>query len=176
MPPKSKPVTDKNLNAVWIILILAIFAAIVIFFCVDFLKGRQHCFDCGDGRRCTIDVRQFETKYSSYSLELEANIKNQGKLSTKLNPVQLQVLSEATQNANEFRKYVVSGFNACAITKSQYAELGQRYQSIDALAREINDLTEKSGRSSAENARLNDLINRFGNLATDLGKESTKPK
>src|SRR5712692_2252308 len=75
--------------------------------------------DCGDGPRRTIDIRDFATQYSAYSIELEASLTDKAKVSAKLNPIQLQQLSEALQSANEFRKYVVAGYNACALTKSQ---------------------------------------------------------
>jgi hypothetical protein len=124
----------------------------------DLTNRRQRCFDCGDGQRCTIDVRQFATQYSAYSLQLEASLNDKAKGSVKLDPVQQQKLSEAMQSANEFRKYVVAGFNSCAITKAQYAQLGARFQALDSLAREINGLVAQSGRSIAESAKLTTLI------------------
>jgi hypothetical protein len=121
--------------------------------------------DCGDGQRYAIDERQFATQYSAYSLQLEASMNDKAKVSLKLDPVQQEKLSEAMQDANEFRKYVVSGFNSCAITKTQYAQIGEKFQSLDGLAREIEKLATQPDRSADERARLTTLIDRYAELA-----------
>jgi hypothetical protein len=132
-----------------------------------FLKG--HSLNCEDGRRLTIDIRDFTTQYSAYSIELEASISDKGKLSTKLNPVQLQQLSEATQNAREFRKYVVAGYNSCALSRAQYGQYGARFQALDTLASEINELASESSLPPAEVTRLAGLIKQYGELVRSLG-------
>ena len=95
-----------------------------------------------------------------YGLELEASVADKGWIATKLNPVQLQQLSEAMQSARDFREYVVAGYKSCAITKTQYAKYGARFQTLDNLAREINSLVEKPSLSQGESARAADLISR----------------
>jgi hypothetical protein len=137
----------------------------------DIARGHQRSLDCGDGQRYSIDGRQFATQYSAYSLQLEATLNDKAKVSVKLDPVQLQKLSEAMQNANEFRKYVVAGFNSCAITKVQYGQFGSRFQALDNLAREINELAPKSTRSAEENARLTSLVDEYTDLARKLGTD-----
>ena len=137
----------------------------------DLWNRHQRCFDCGDGQRCTIDARQFATQYSAYSLQLEASLKDGTKFSAKLDPIQQEKLSEAMQSANEFRKYVVSGFNSCAITKSQYSQLGVKLQVLDSLAREIRELASQPARSAEENARLTTLVNEFDDVAHKLGTD-----
>jgi hypothetical protein len=127
----------------------------------DLWSRHPRCFDCGDGRRCTIDARQFTTQYLAYSVQLEASIKDDSKISLKLDPVQQEKLSEAMQSANEFRKYVVSGFNSCGVTRIQYGELGTKFQALDSLAREINELAVLPARSVEESARLSDLISKY---------------
>ncbi len=139
----------------------------------DLWNRRQRCFDCGDGQRCTIDVRQFATQYSAYSLQLEASLNDKAKVSIKLDPVQQEKLSEAMQSANEFRKYVVAGFNSCAITKAQYAQFGARFQALDSLAREINGLAAQPSRSADDNTRLTNLISEYSDLAHKLGTDKT---
>ena len=154
------------------VLIAAIFAAVVVLLAwlgADLFKGRRRCFDCGDGQRCAIDVRQFATQYSAYSVQLEATLNDKVKVSAKLDPVQLQQLSEAMQSANEFRKYVVSGFNSCAISKTQYGQIGAEFQALDNVAREINDLTDKPELPPDESARLANLIDEYRGLAHKLG-------
>jgi hypothetical protein len=135
----------------------------------DISIGRHAKIECSDGARSSIDIRDFTTQYSGYSVELEASNGEKGKLAAKVNPVQLQQISEATQNAREFRKYVVAGYNSCAITKLQYGLYGARFQALDSLASEINDLVAKPSLSQEETKRLTDLIKQYGELVKSLG-------
>jgi len=151
------------------ILTLAVVVLGVIYVANDWHKSKTQCFDCGDGQRCTIDTRQFATKYSTYSLELEANIKDVNKISAKIDPVQLQTLTEAMQSGDEFRKYLVHGFNSCAITKEQYAQMGGTYQAMDGIAREISQQINKADLSQSERKNLAQLIVRYGELSRNLG-------
>lgn len=160
---------NKNAKVVSVIAILAVVVVVCIYFGSDLVKGQRRCFDCEDGQRCTIDMRQFTTQYSAYSVELEASVNDKAKISAKIDPVQVQKLSEATQSAREFRQYVVAGFNSCAITKTQYGQFGARFQAMDNLAREIDELTAKPSLSEDEHARLANLIDRYGDLAGKLG-------
>ena len=162
---------NKNAKVVSLAAIAAIILVIAILVGRDLLLRRQKCFDCGDGQRCSIDVRDFTTKYSAYSLELEASVADKAKISTKLNPVQLQQLSEAMQSARDFRHYVVAGYNSCAVSKAQYNQFGARFQALDNLAREINALAERSSLSADESAKLAALIGQYGDLAHKLGTD-----
>jgi hypothetical protein len=163
----------KNTRIVSVAVTIAVVVLVVvaIYFRSDFLKGKQRCFDCGDGQRCTIDTRQFATQYAAYSIELEASVRDKTKISAKFNPVQLQQLTQAMQSANEFRKYVVNGFNSCAITKLQYAQMGARFEGIDGLAREINELTTKPAPTQDEKRKLSELIEQYGDLTRRLGTD-----
>jgi hypothetical protein len=160
---------NKNARVVLAFVIVAVVVIFVVYIGQDLWKGRQRCFDCEDGQRCTIDTRKFATQYSAYSLELEASVNDKARMSAKVSPVQLEKLSEAAQNAREFRQYVVVGFNSCAISKVQYGQLGPRFQAMDSMAREINELTTKPSLSEDERARLANLIDQYGELARKLG-------
>jgi hypothetical protein len=127
--------------------------------------------DCGDGPKHIIDIRDFTTQYSAYSLELEASIADKTKISTKLSPIELQQISDATQSVREFRKYVVAGYNSCALTKAQYGQYGARFQALDNLAREISDLTAKPSLPREETAKLARLISEYGELVAKLSTE-----
>jgi hypothetical protein len=154
---------------------LAIIASVVVMLLV--LMGRDvwlrhsETLNCDDGTRHKIDLRDFSTQYSAYSLQLEASIADKASLSTKLSPVQLQQLSEAMQNAQEFRKYVVAGFNSCAVSRAQYVQLGARFQALDNVAREINELTKQTALSPDERLRVTDLIKQYRELARKVGFE-----
>jgi hypothetical protein len=160
----------KNAKAVSLAAIAAVFLVVLIVIGRDVLL-RRGTVDCGDGPRPTIDIRDFTTQYSAYSVELEASVADKGKISTKLNPTQLQQISEAMQSAREFRKYVVAGYNSCAVTKAQYGQYGARFQALDGLAREINELTGKPSLRQEETTKLAGLISQYGDLARKLSTE-----
>lgn len=148
---------------IWLAGIAAAIAVVVIWVVWD--RGHWREFNCEDGPRRTIDTREFATRYSAHSLELEATFKDSAKVGTKVAPVQLQQLSEALQNSQEFRKYVVNGYNSCAITKAQYAEYGTKFQALDSLAREINQLAGSPSLSPEQSKNLSTLIVQYADLA-----------
>lgn len=162
----------KNTKTISLAVVAAALVTVVIVVSRDMLLRRPHEFECGDGPRRTIDMRDFATKYSGNSVELEANVQDKAKVSTKVAPVQLQQLTEALQNAQEFRKFVVAGYNSCGITKAQYSEYGARFQALDALAREINQLTGSPTRSTEQDKNLASLIVQFAELARKAGTET----
>ena len=106
------------------VVVIAVLAAAVLivfaYFGRDLYLKRSEAITCDDGPRRTIDVRSFTNDYWAYSMEFEAALTKEKKLTARLDPKQLQQLSEALQQAMEFRKFVVAGFNSCAISKKQY--------------------------------------------------------
>ncbi len=161
----------RHAKTVWVVAIAAVVLVILAWFGRDLIQGRAKTITCTDGPRRTIDIRDFVTKYSGYSVELEADIAKKAKFSGKVSPIQLQQLSESVQSANEFRKYVVAGYNSCAITNAQYALYGTRFQALDSLSRQINNLTAKSELPSGGKAQISNLIQHYGELAGKLGTE-----
>jgi hypothetical protein len=127
--------------------------------------------NCDDGPRYAIDTRQFATEYTAYSLKLEGSLNDKAKGTLTLDPVQQEKLSEALESANEFRKYLVAGYNACAITKAQYAQFGARFHVLDSVAYQIDTLSAKPSRTEAENASLATLIAQYSDLAHKLGTD-----
>jgi len=101
------------------------------------------------------------TQYSAYSYQLEAQISDRFRLSGKAGPTLLLDLSEALQQASEFRKSLVAGFNACAITKSQYGRYLTQFQVLDNLSRQIDQLAGKPTFAEADRTQLEDLIHQF---------------
>ena len=94
---------------------------------------------------------------------------DKGEFSGKIDPVQLQSLTEAAQQSNEFRKFLVAGYNACAISKAQYAEFGARFQTLDGLARQIDNLVAKGSLDEQGKQALADLVSRYGEVTAGLG-------
>jgi hypothetical protein len=166
--PATLPARTVFLSAVALLVVV-----VLTFLARDVFLRRQAAIDCGDGPRRTIDIRDFTTDYSAYSYELELKVAADT-LKAKATPTQLHQLSEAVQTAREFRKYVVAGYNSCAITKAQYTSFGVRFQALDSLAREINELASMQSLDDAERTRLASLIQQYGDLARSLGTEQVK--
>lgn len=150
----------KNTKTVVLVAIAAAVLIVSLFVIRDQLLGTK-TITCSDGPRRTIDVRDFNTKYWTYSVQFEASVADKAKFSGKLDPVQLQQLSEAMQSANEFRRYVVAGYDSCAITGEQYAQYGSRFQALDGLARQIDNLVRTSGFSPEDRVRLQTLTKEY---------------
>jgi len=129
--------------------------------------------DCGGsiGTHPTIDARDFETKYVGYSVSVEAEVKDKAKLSTKVDPSQLQQLSEALQSGNEFRKVLVAGYNACAITQDTYGRAIIKFQVIDSLARQIGELLKKE---SPDGASLKQMVQQYHDAVSALALGGTQ--
>jgi len=127
----------------------------------DILLRSSSEIQCDDGLRRRIDSREFSTQYWAYAVELEGSIADKGKISGKLEPKQLLELSESMQSAKDFQKFVVSGFNACAITKQQYASYGARFQALDGLSRQINMLSAKPSLDPGERTQLRKLVDEY---------------
>jgi hypothetical protein len=165
---------DTNTRTIILVMLGIVLLAVIGFFGRDFFFSRPEQIDCGDGTRQRIDLRDFTTQYSAYSAEFEVSIAEKGKLSSKLEPKQLRTISDASQQANEFRKYVVAGFNGCAITKRQYGEFGSRFQQLDSLARQINSLAAIPNQSDGDKAQLGKLVDEYVALSQQLARGSDR--
>ena len=159
-----------NARTIWLVVIGAVVLLAIVWVGRDLFLSRSGDIECDDGRRKTIDIRDFITQYSAYSVELEGAVSDK-KLSAKLNPVQLQQLSESLQHANEFRKFLVAGYNACAVSKKQYTEYGATFQAMDSLSRQINTILAKPELSAQERTELGNLVKQYVNLSQQLAQK-----
>ena len=158
---------SKNSKSIWLVFIGAVVLLAIVWVGRDLFLSRSGDLECEDGPRKTIDIRDFITQYSAYSVELEGAVSDK-KLTAKLNPVQLQQLSESLQHANEFRKFLVAGYNACAVSKKQYADYGATFQAMDSLSRQINTALSKPELNPQERADLANLVKQYVNLSQQL--------
>jgi hypothetical protein len=134
----------------------------------DIYLKNQGEITCDDGLRRIIDIREFTTTYWAYSGVVEVTLKDQSKVSGKIDPKQLQQLSEALQQANEFRKFIVHGYNACAISKVQYLQYGAKFSALDAVSRQIDSLVKQPTMTDVDRVRLNDLVRRYTELCGEF--------
>lgn len=160
----------KNQKIAAVAAVVIVIVITVLWMGRDIILRSQGEITCDDGRRRVIDIRDFTMSYWAYSVEFEASIKDQAKLSGKLEPKQLQQLSEAVQQANEVRKFVVAGYNACAVSKAQYLQYGAKFGVLDALSRQIDSLVKQPTMTDTDRTRLNDLARRYIELSGEFGK------
>ena len=158
----------KNGKIVGLTTIGAVALIIVLWFGKDWLQSIGRNIECDDGPRQTIDLRDFITQFSSYSFELQVD---KARFAGKLEPAVFQQMSEALQQANEFRKFLVAGYNACAVTKTQYAHFGARFQTMESLARQIDSLSKQAGLTGADRALLTELVRQYIALAQKGSQE-----
>lgn len=161
---------SRNSKTIWLACIGAVVLLAIVWVGRGLFLSTPRELKCDDGLRKTIDIRDFITQYSAYSLEFEAAV-NDKKLSAKLNPVQLQQLSESLQHANEFRKFLVAGYNACAVNKKQYTEYGATFQAMDSLSRQINTTVAKPELNPQEKTELANLVKQYVNLSQQLAQK-----
>ena len=161
---------SKNSKTIWLVVIGAAVLLAIVWVGRDLYLSRPGDVECDDGRRKTVDLRDFITQYSAYSVEFDAAV-NDKKLSAKLNPVQLQQVSESLQHANEFRKFLVAGYNACAVSKMQYAKYGATFQALDSLSRQINTTLSKPELKTSESTELANLVKQYINLSQQLAQK-----
>lgn len=160
---------NSNTKSVALFIVGATLIAILAFIFKDNLAP---ALQCSDGMRKPINIDSFTTKYSAYSAKFEANIAENGKSFGKLDPTQLQAVSDASQQANELRKFVVAGFNRCTITKLQYGEFGSRFQQLDNLSRRIDNLAAVPNPTDSDKAELSQLIGEYVAFSQQLAKNS----
>ncbi len=168
-PPSAPKSTFNSSAQIAAILVSGVLLLVIVWSVWDHWSRHHEVLACDDGKRYAIDTRQFDTQYLAYSLKLEASMDDKRKLSLALAPEQQAKLSEAIMSANEFRKFLVAGFDSCAVTKIQYARYGVRFQALDSFAHQIDELSVKATRSPAESASLSTLITRYSDLAHQLG-------
>jgi hypothetical protein len=123
---------------------------------------------CPDGSHGRIDLCDFVRQYSQWSVTFEAEAQGKGKIATALEPRAAQQLSEAVQQAVEFRKYVVAGWNACAISRDQYARFGALFQNLDSLERQIGQLTDNTRSSPDDQSSIQQLITEVVDVSKTL--------
>ncbi len=158
----------KSAKTIGLSIIGAVLIVTLAFVARDLFRASSKPLECDDGSRQTIDIRDFITRYSAYSVEFEATVNDKAKFSGVLSPVQVRQLSESLQHANEFRKFLVAGFNSCAITKAQYAQYGTRFQAMDSLSLQIDNIVSNPDQTEADKAALADLVKQYIELSQKL--------
>jgi len=168
---KNQPASAIGANArsVIIVAILAVTVLIIVWIYRPRATEPLGVVHCPDGTtHPVIDATQFATQYWGYSFKLEGSLSNKGKAAAALEPRQMQQLSEALQQGNEFRKWLVNSYNACAVRQTKYEEYGASFQGMDNAARNIQQMIDQGVKTPAERASLAALVNTYLQLARGL--------
>ncbi len=176
-PRKSQPAPGISANARTVV-IVAILAVSVLIGMWMFRRRPTPLAEiqCSDGPRRLIDATQFETQYWAYSVKLEGSLGGKAKAAGAMEPHQLQQLSDALQQGNEFRKWLVNSYNACALTQKQHADYEVEFQSMDGVAQNIQKALDKGVNTVAERSSLAALVNTYIQLARKVQTSTSLPK
>ena len=155
---------------VWISGIAAVVLLAALWVGYDLFRSWSRAIDCPDGKRRTIDTRAFATQDVGYAVEFEAGLADKTKLSGKVDPRLHQQLSEALQQSNEFRKFLVHGYNSCAVSAAQYAQYGARFQALGDVARQIDGLTRRTDLAEPDRQQLAKLVVQYIELLRKGGE------
>lgn len=154
-----------------VILVIVVVATALLAFL--FRDNLASAVQCADGMRNPVTIDGFTAKYWANSAKFEASIADQGGLSVKLTAPQLQAVSAALQQANKFKKNVITRFNSCAITKLQYAEYKSNFQKMDDLSKQIERLAVAPTLTDSDKAELGKLVDEYVALGQQFSKTST---
>lgn len=152
-------------KAVALTVIGAAVIVVLVFVIRDFYLRPHAGVNCADGPHPVIDMRDFTTQYWTYSAKLEANIAGKAHASGEIDPKIVAQVSQSLQESNEFRKYVVAGYNSCAITPSEYRQLEAQFKTLENLAQRIDLVMLKPSLSQQDKTLLSALITQYGDLA-----------
>jgi hypothetical protein len=83
---------NKNTKTVLVVTIVVFARLALACFAKEYIAGRQDKPDCGgsEGTHYSIDMRNFATKYTSYTVALEGELKDTAQFSVKLGESQFQ--------------------------------------------------------------------------------------
>ena len=157
-------------SKVVIVMVIGVIVIVFAYIGRDLYLKRSETIACEDGSRRTIDLRSFTNDYWAHSIEFEAVLTKEKKLTARFAATQLQQLSESLQHAIEFRKYVVAGYNSCAISKKQYGEFGTRFQALDGLSKQITALSERATLTPNEQKSLATLVDQYASIVRGLSR------
>jgi hypothetical protein len=163
---------NKTAGLVLVVAILVIGALVVVWMYRPRRTEPLATITCSDGPRLLIEAGKFDTQYWAYSIKLEGTLGSKAKLAAEIEPKQLQQLSEAMQQGNEFRKWLVNSYNACAVTREHYAAYGVSFQGMDNAARNIQEALVRGIHSAADRASLAALVKTYLQLAGNLQQGS----
>ncbi len=180
MAPRSKPARNQGIgtNVRWIAIVAILAFTVLILVWMSHPASTKPLAEiqCSDGPRRLIDATQFATQYWAYSIKLEASLANKATTSTAIEPKQLQQLSEAMQQGNEFRKWLVNSYNACALPQADYMTYGVNFQAMDQTARNIQQALDRGMKTEAERSTLAALVNTYLQQARGLQPPPATPR
>ena len=112
-----------------------------------------------------LDTQAFETQYSANTLQLEISMKSKLALTAELGPKQLQKMTEAVQLARLHLQSLADGYNACVVSQSEFNDSRNRFQRMEAIAGEINQITSRRSLTADDQKHIAKLIDDYITLS-----------
>lgn len=181
MPPRGKNLTQGkgiSTNARWIaiVAILSVTILCIVWIYRPASTTPLETVHCADGSSHPVaDATKFATQYWAYSVKLEGSLSNKAKIASTMEPKVLQQLSEAMQQGNAVREWLIISYNACAITQSNYDQYGWNFQKMDTVARNIQGVLDKGVQTDAERRDLSEMVDTYVHLAGGLRRSEQSP-
>lgn len=151
-----------------LIIVVSFTLLAVAYLALDYWKNRPRSIDCDDGERQTIDYRDLQIKYSGNKISIEIEVLDKLKLRPEIDPKVLQSAYESTQNWDQFLKGLVVGYNSCAISKTDYAVILQRYKIMEETSKNLSQLLRKSPLTQQDLETAKRLIQQYSSTSQEL--------
>lgn len=152
-----------------VVIIVTSFTLIaLLYLLIDYYKYRPRTIQCDDGERQSIDYRDLQLKYSANKISLEVEVMNKLKLRPEIDPRVLQTAVESTQGWDQFLKGLIVGYNSCAVRKTDYALILQRYKSMEDTSKNLSQLLQKSTLTQQDVETAKQLIKQYSSISQEL--------
>ena len=117
---------------------------------------------CSDGTtHPRMNTRAFETRYTGYTAKIEAQIEQKGSFDASVGSQKLQEMTDAIQQARLHMQALADGYNACAVDVSEFNDAKNRYQRMEDIAREVNELSSHRPLQNADQDRIRKLVDEY---------------
>ena len=152
-----------NRNQKTVLLALTIATVFVIILALAFTVWKNtQTVHCDDGSsHPKINAEQFATAYSGYSAKLQAKFNEKSEFGGEIGTQKLQEMSESIQQARLNMQALASGYDACTVTTTEFNSSRDRFQRMEELAREINDIGSHVPLTVSEEARVKQLVQEY---------------
>jgi len=162
---KRQTTMDRNQKTVFLTLLGTVVLLVAASFAY-FISKREGVVHCPDGSsHGRMNADQFETRYTGYSAKLQAKLSEKNDFAAEFGTQKLQEMSEALQLARLHLQALVAGYDVCAVDEKEFNNARNRYQQMEDIAHEVNDLSSHAPLTIAEETRVKQLIEEYIRLS-----------
>jgi len=152
---------DRNQKAVFLGGLLTVILLVLSGYIFVYFRSTS-VVHCPDGTtHPKMDAAGFATEYTGYSVAVQAKLNEKGELTAELGIQKLQEMSEAIQQARLHMQSLADGYNACAVDPSEFNDARNRYQRMEDIARQINEISSHTPLKKEDGPLLKQLIDEY---------------